>query len=482
MITITVTMKMSLITATVNTITITVIIITATHKYQGLKDRCISPHKRKREQAEGDMKEKTERKREEKTVKIRIWGIVQGVGFRPFVAKLADRMQMKGEVLNIGGLVDVTVTDTEERIGAFVQALKKEKPEPAEIVHMKETPLPYQEFGEFSILQSDYGDEEAAMIPADLAICPDCLKELYDVTNPRYHHPFISCMICGPRYTIIDSIPYDRENTTMDEFPMCTFCHGQYADRQDRRYHAQTISCHECGPVIKYRLKSKEGACDEGFSTVPIFIAASLIEKGGIIALKGVGGYNFLCDPFNEKAVTNLRRLKHRVRKPFAVMFPNMKKIKEQCYVNAEEEALLTSSPRPIVLLQERKDKKGASICKGVCSDSGAMGVFLPSMGMQYLLLDRTGPVIATSGNVSGMPMITEDEEMLRLLEVQPLLEGVFYNERKIRIPVDDSVVRVIDGQPQMIRRAKGYAPVPLYLDVGRQREQARQGDVKQGD
>ena len=162
-----------------------------------------------------------------KTVKIKIWGIVQGVGFRPFVAKLADRMNMKGEVLNIGGLVDVVVTDTPERIQHFIEALKQEKPLPAEIVHIKIEDVEFREFKEFSILDSDDGDDEAAMIPADLSICPDCLAELQDESNPRHFHPFISCMVCGPRYTIIDKIPYDRENTAMIEFPMCDFCHGE---------------------------------------------------------------------------------------------------------------------------------------------------------------------------------------------------------------------------------------------------------------
>ena len=193
-----------------------------------------------------------------KTVKIKIWGIVQGVGFRPFVAKLADRYEMKGEVLNIGGLVDIVLTDTSDRIHRFIEALKKEKPLPAEIVHIKIEELELREFSSFTILDSDEGDDEAAMIPADLSICPDCLAELQDEKNPRYMHPFISCMVCGPRYTIIDKIPYDRENTAMIEFPMCDFCHGEYTDRNDRRYHAQTISCHDCGPMLKYRLTENE--------------------------------------------------------------------------------------------------------------------------------------------------------------------------------------------------------------------------------
>lgn len=423
----------------------------------------------------------------EKTVKIRIWGIVQGVGFRPFVAKLADRMNIKGEVLNIGGLVDVTMTDTEDNLQKFLLALKVEKPEPAEIVHLKIIPMEQVRFEGFTILDSCYGDDEAAMIPADLAICPDCLKELRDENNSRYMHPFISCMVCGPRYTIIDAIPYDRGNTTMGEFPMCSMCHGQYTYLHDRRYHAQTISCHECGPVIEYQLNECKGteAISVGFigNTVvedknptlskkinhqvltPILIAWSLINDGKVVAIKGMGGYNFVCSPFDENAVNNLRTLKQRKSKPFAIMFPNLEAIKEHCIVNPEEEALLTSSARPIVLLKELEDKKMEGICKNVCSESGSIGAFLPSMGMQYLLLDYTGPVIVTSGNLSGLPMIIDDEEMINLLRTEDLLAGVFYNKRKIRRRMDDSVVRVIDGKPQMVRRAKGYAPVPIYLE-----------------
>ena len=235
-----------------------------------------------------------------KTMKIKIWGIVQGVGFRPFVAKLADRLGMKGEVLNIGGLVDIILTDTPDRIEAFIAALKREKPLPAEIVHIKIEALEPCDFDSFTILDSGEGDDEAAMIPADLSICPDCLAELRDPQNPRYMHPFISCMVCGPRYTIIDKIPYDRDNTAMIDFPMCDFCHGEYTDRKDRRYHAQTISCHDCGPMLEYRLtvncNGPVSATIIGLDTDkkimdravnPIMLAASLIDYGKIIALKG---------------------------------------------------------------------------------------------------------------------------------------------------------------------------------------------------
>ena len=388
------------------------------------------------------------------TEKITIWGIVQGVGFRPFIAKLADELGMKGEVRNAGGLVDIWVTDTPERIDAFVDAIGKGKPEPAEIVHIRRETMANKDFREFSIVKSGELDDEAPMIPADLALCPDCLKDLNDPDNPRYRHPFISCMACGPRYTIIDRLPYDRENTAMIDFPMCDFCNGEYTDRQDRRYHAQTISCHHCGPQLKVYGGSEE-------KEAAIAKAIALLKEDKIIAVKGVGGYNFIASPFSEKAVADLRALKGREEKPFAVMFYDEAQVREYCFMTPEERALLNSSARPIVLLETKKNAFSPLVNK----TSRYTGSFLPSMGLQYLLIEACGPLIVTSGNLSDSPMIREDQKMFDLYEEKKeLLAAVFYHDRDIRLVVDDSVVRVIDKRPQMVRRSKGYAPVPLYI------------------
>lgn len=351
---------------------------------------------------------------------------------------------MKGEVLNIGGLVEISVTDTISRIDAFVEAIRAEKPVPAEIVHIKRTDEEYRDYECFTILDSDHGDDEAAMIPADLAVCPDCLEELYDEKNPRYRHPFISCMVCGPRYTIIDRIPYDRENTTMEDFPMCDFCEREYTELKDRRYHAQTISCHNCGPQLSMTV-------EEG---------ARLLKDGEVIAFKSMGGYNLICDPLNDEAVAKLREIKKREQKPFAVMFRDINEIKEYCYVSEAEERLIASSARPILLL-EHKPSGSAEINR-----SRFIGSFLPSMGAQYLLLDEISPLIVTSANISGMPIIKDDDEMAEVMKKEPLIKGVISNERRIQVRMDDSVARIIDGQPQMIRRSKGYAPVPLYVST----------------
>ncbi len=440
------------------------------------------------------------------TENIKLWGIVQGVGFRPFVAKMAERFQMKGTVLNIGGLVEITLTDRPERITEFLHALQAEKPGPAEIVHIRRRTVEPVEFADFRIIESGEGSDEAAMIPPDMAICPHCLEELYDPENPRYLHPFISCMICGPRYTIIDRIPYDRDNTSMIDFPMCDFCSSQYTDLHDRRHHAQTISCHDCGPYLKWIGRGGtdgDGGCGEapaepaeglhpggaalrGHHTPAgdrelLDRAARILKRGGVIAFKCVGGYNLVADPFSAEGIRRLREIKGRESKPFAVLFRSLEQIRQYCRVDEVEGRLLESSARPIILLEHRLREEGFVLPRGEgslqvegtpapCADdllrSRFIGAFLPSLAAQYLLLDRTGPLVFTSANHSDLPMIREDADMRRWFEAEPKIDGILMNDRQIRVAVDDSVSRVIDGQPQMIRRSKGYAPLPLYLNV----------------
>lgn len=425
--------------------------------------------------------------------RIKLWGIVQGVGFRPYVAKTAETFGMKGYVLNIGGLVEITVTDTPERISAFLNALIENKPGPSEIVHVKREPAEYTEFDSFTITKSDAGDDEAAMIPADLAICPSCLSELYSDSNPRFRHPFISCMVCGPRYTIIDRIPYDRENTSMVDFPMCDFCEGEYTDLHDRRYHAQTISCHSCGPRLLWKgapgsmpeacgsseaCSSTEAcdspkshclpeACDSPAGDEAILMhAEKILRSGGVLLFKSVGGYNLIADPLNDEAVSRLRRIKKREEKPFAVMFQSLGQIKGFCHVNPIEEKLLTSSARPILLLEHKLNDIDVCGSSRELKRSRFIGSFLPSFAAQYMLLDRISPLIFTSANLSDMPMICDDAEAFDMLGQNPEISGMIYNLRQIRVRADDSVTRVIDNQPQMIRRSKGYAPVPLFVNT----------------
>lgn len=402
------------------------------------------------------------------TENIKLWGIVQGVGFRPFVAKLAKKLSLKGRVLNTGGLVEVQVTGTKEQIEQFLQELKDQKPEPAEIVHIKRSQELLIEYEDFQIKGSLEGEDALVMIPADLAWCDHCRREFDDPQNPRYHHPFISCMICGPRYTIMDRVPYDRENTRMEPFPMCPLCHGEYTDPGDRRYHAQTISCHECGPRLEFFQ-------DAGPARDPIKAAAELLKQGRVIGFKSVGGYNLVCDPFRDDAARRLRMLKQREEKPFALMFPDLDTIRRYCISKETEEKLLLSAARPILLLEKKSWTTGEEPLE--LKRSRFIGAFLPSMGAQQLLLDAFGgPLIMTSANLSGYPIITEDRLMEEFVQQSqtgdgekaciPGIAGILRNDREINLGVDDSVVRVMDGQPQMIRRSKGYAPVPLHMGL----------------
>jgi hydrogenase maturation protein HypF len=451
-----------------------------------------------------------------RTESVTLWGVVQGVGFRPFAAKLAHRFGMSGEVCNSGGLAHLTITDTDERIGEFLRILRAELPPPAEIVRCERMVLPERrDFDGFFISESFAGGDETTMLPEDLPVCDSCLAELRDPANPRWLHPFISCMSCGPRYTIIDCVPYDRDNTSMKNFRMCELCKRQYGDRGDRRYHAQTISCHDCGPMLLWKagkqataawtpgagsaqspaeLVLKTGARDgapvpkELLDKVfqPLARAENAIMTGGVIALKGVGGYYFVCSPFDESALLLLREIKVREEKPFAVMFTDTDAVRAHCRVSADEEALLTSRARPIVLLERLGEddadrRTGAdggngalsgaaraisrAISKEAYRSSRYMGAFLPAMGLQYIMTEDLGPLVMTSANLSGMPMIKDDAEMLRLMKKQPLIAGALYNKRAIRARMDDSVARVADGRTQIIRRSKGYVPAPIFVN-----------------
>ena len=389
------------------------------------------------------------------TEKIKLWGIVQGVGFRPFVVKLALKMKMKGQVLNLGGLVEIILTDEKKAIDNFIEEIIKQKPKPAEIVHIKREIIDTIEFSDFSIIQSGEGDDEAAMIPADLGICEDCKNEMMDDKNPRFEHPLISCMVCGPRYTIIDKIPYDRENTRMRDFNMCEMCLREYTHKEDRRYHAQTVSCNECGP--KYFLLNSDKD--------PMVEAIRLLREGKVIGFKSIGGYNLVANPLDEDASRIIRQVKGRYEKPFAIMFENIEAVREYCVCSQEEENILKSSARPIVLLEKKENldlKKFDELNK-----SRFIGAFLPSSGAQALILKKFGgPLIFTSANISEQPMIKDNEQMISFVSnSQGMILECLLNDRDIIERVDDSVVRLIDGQPQLILRSKGYVPVRIHIN-----------------
>lgn len=388
------------------------------------------------------------------TVFITVYGIVQGVGYRPFIAGLAEQAGVSGFVRNRAGIVEICASGEEPAVGDFLGHIRGTAPAGAQVLEVRAEKTADRRFDGFSIVQSGSEKEEPAppFFPPDLPMCGDCLRELRDPGDRRYRYPFISCASCGPRFTILRILPYDRENTTMEPFPMCPDCAREY--RSGRRRHAQTVSCHDCGPQLLFRgggkALEKEAALWEGIA---------LLKQGGVAAVKGVGGYQFVCSPYDAQAVEKLRRLKGREKKPFAVMFPDCESIAAVCAVSAEEKALLSSPARPIVLLAKEKEV----FCPGVCGVSRYLGAFLPCTGLHQLLTDACGPLVVTSGNLTSEPIVFRDEEMLRLRP--PLLSGVLYHTREILTPLDDSVARVFCGKPQVIRRSRGYVPLPVVLN-----------------
>ncbi len=417
------------------------------------------------------------------TRRIFLRGMVQGVGMRPFLALLAKEFGITGSVKNIGSNVEIVASADAETLDAFIAAIQTRKPEMAEIAEIIELPLspagdiPLKEGDKeivsqistsllrevpatasggscstaFTILPSTAG--EVAMLPADFPICTDCMRELLDEKNRRFRHLFISCAVCGPRYSILERVPYDRDTTSMIDYPMCPACAEEYADPANRRYHAQTVCCHDCGPTLLWRDRTGEWEGEAALEK-----AARCLKDGGIAAIKGIGGYHLACDPNNGQAVSQLRALKGRELKPFAVMFPDMAALRRYCDASEQEQELLLSPARPIVLLKTRRPFDPA-----VCGDALLTGCFLPYTAMQLLLLKECGPLVMTSANQSGKPEIHEDGPMLAMLAREELA-GVLYHKRRIVTRLDDSVARISAGQRQLIRRARGYAPRPVSL------------------
>lgn len=367
------------------------------------------------------------------TKKLTFYGIVQGIGFRPSALRIAGELGIKGEVKNSGGNVKIIISGDIEALDKFVQRLVclfEIKNYSSEIIHEKH-------YDSFKIVHSD-NDRQTAFLTPDLATCKDCEGELFDKSNRRYMHPFISCVNCGARYSIMKTLPYDRENITMSDFELCDSCKNEYEDAQDRRCHAQTIACNRCGPRITMRIDD----------------AVKYLADSQIIAVKSIGGYHLACTVDNPDTVKKLRRIKGREKKPFAVMFRNLEQVREYCIADDKEEELLTSSARPIVLLKKLKD-----FDESVCSDSDFIGAFLPSNPIELMILDRLSPLIMTSANISGEPIITDDEQ------IKEFGVPVLSHNREILTPLDDSVVQVVAGRTQFIRRARGY--VPLSIDIG---------------
>lgn len=439
---------------------------------------------------------------------LTIKGIVQGVGFRPFVYRCAHELGITGWVLNGTFGVKVHAEGEPADLDAFVMRVHDTAPAAAHIAEIQLADGVLEPCDDFKIVASQQdADEKTTLVSADLATCAACEQELFDPSNRRYRYPFINCTNCGPRFTIIDQLPYDRCNTSMAAFPMCPECAEEYDDPLNRRFHAQPDACWECGPKISFAVKAGEANAlsgdlllgdhgeervaedsgkvnqgeryDSGFaitwgntraeSDAILAQAVQLLRQGGILAVKGLGGFHLVCDAENEQAVATLRQRKRREGKPFAVMMENVETVRTFCQASEDEQRLLSGSVRPIVLLRL---KPSVQLTPGLADNLYELGVMLPYTPLQMLLMHDFAAaggrmLVMTSGNVHDEPIVTDDAEALRVLG--GIADAVLGNNRAIRARYDDSVVRILDfGQAgsalQFVRRARGYAPTPLHL------------------
>ena len=387
--------------------------------------------------------------------RFRVSGIVQGVGFRPRVYELAGRERLSGFVLNDAAGVLVEVEGEEEAVARFRALLVRDPPPLAVVDGFEEEDIDPTGSRSFEIRPSPPGGPRLTSVAADVATCAQCLAEIRGRDNRRYRYAFTNCTNCGPRFTITKNIPYDRPNTTMAGFPLCSACEAEYENPADRRFHAQPIACPACGP----RLRLLDGAGVE-LTGDPIKGAASLMAEGSILAIKGLGGYHLACCADDEIAVAELRRRKHREEKPLAVMVPTLEWACKLAHTTSEETALLASRARPIVLLRRRS---GTAIAPSVAPATHQLGVMLPYTPLHHILLSEVGsPLVLTSGNVSDEPIAYEDQDAR--LRLDQLVDGWLVHDRPIHIRCDDSVARVVDGAPYLIRRARGFAPEPLVV------------------
>lgn len=392
-------------------------------------------------------------------VKIIIRGVVQGVGFRPFIYRLANELNIKGWIINSSQGVFIEAEEERLILEAFIRRIKSDKPKNSYLQSFEHSWVDPEGFKEFEIRDSLEEGSKTALVLPDISTCSDCLEEIFDPTNRRYLYPFTNCTNCGPRYSIIADLPYDRPNTTMGEFEMCDECLAEYKDPLNRRFHAEPTACPKCGPQVKLTDNSGKLICEKHNAIVS---AAKAIKEGKIIALKGIGGFQLLCDAANPMAVKELRRRKRRSQKPFALMFHDIKSVKAETELSESEERLITSVESPIVLL---KRKKGiVSIVSDECTFGNPyLGIMLPYSPLHHILMKELGiPVVATSGNISEEPIcISEDEAYTKLSDIA---DYFLIHNRKILRHVDDSILRIAAGNEVMIRRARGYAPLPVVL------------------
>ena len=400
--------------------------------------------------------------KEEITWRIRVYGIVQGVGFRPTVSRHAMTHGIRGTVCNKGPYVEIFAQGAKEQIDGFLNELKEHPPKRAAILKINTKDITAEtavHFEAFDIIESEKTKGEIFVSP-DIAICEECKEEMFDPKNRRYLHPFINCTCCGPRLTILDSLPYDRERTSMKEFPMCPDCAKEYFDEKTRRYDAQPVCCNECGPEVYLIGRSERGR-------EAITYTRRMISEGKIVAIKGIGGFHLCCDATNEEAVERLRTLKKRPAKPFAVMAKDEAAVKRECVVTPDQEEILTGHQKPILLLDR---KNSGRLAASVAPGNPKVGVMLPYAPVQLLIFQYDDGIkmpdllVMTSGNTSGAPICREDEEAVA--ELSHLCDAMLSHNRKIRIRADDTVMDFYKNEPYMIRRSRGYAPLPFMTST----------------
>jgi hydrogenase maturation protein HypF len=391
------------------------------------------------------------------SLRITVRGVVQGIGFRPFIYRLAHEHELAGWVRNTSGSVEIEVEGEEAAVARFVEEIRVSAPPMAKVDEVTSSPIPHQGYAGFKIIESHPEPRQYQLVSPDIATCEACRQEVFSPGDRRHRYPFTNCTNCGPRFTIIEDIPYDRPLTTMKRFTMCPECQKEYDDPLDRRFHAQPNACPVCGPNLT--LVDAQGVLAGGKDTIRS--AASLLRQGKILAIKGLGGFLLACDATDSGAVKTLRERKHRPSKPLAVMMSSIQEIRRHCMVSPEEERLLLSPQSPIVLLKWQSEE--SSICPEVAPNLKYLGVMLPYTPLHHLLMSEAGcPLVMTSGNLSEEPIAKDNDEALRRLG--GIADYFVLHNRDIYAKFDDSVCIVEKDVPRVVRRARGYAPYPFTL------------------
>jgi hydrogenase maturation protein HypF len=391
---------------------------------------------------------------------IRVSGIVQGVGFRPFVYRLARSLDLSGSVRNHSGGVEIHVEGDADTLRKFLQQLVEQAPPAALITGVESTEEALTGLSDFRIVESETRSGLFTQVSADLALCDDCRRELLDSNNRRYRYPFINCTNCGPRFTIIRGVPYDRPDTTMMGFKMCPTCADEYRDPQNRRYHAQPVACPECGPQLSFWENAGDSWQHAHDRDHALLAAVHALQNGRIVLIQGIGGFHLAGDARSAEVVRKLRRRKRREEKPFAVMFPSVSAVKRECVLNEVEQAALTSVSAPIVLL---KRKSSSCVAEAVAPRNPLLGALLPYSPLHVLLMDAfKGPLVMTSANFSEEPILYELEAALR--DMRHVADAALVHDRPIHMFADDSIVRCVSEVPRVLRRARGYVPKAIEV------------------